>query len=109
MAKKMASAATTHKEPKGSLAAHPQTKRDATVAIRTIVGHAEGIERMIAEERYCIDILKQIAAVQGMFTKLADTISAAHMKHCVRMATEAGHGEEKIDELMAVLKYLRSI
>jgi DNA-binding FrmR family transcriptional regulator len=101
--------AVAAKEHKGSLAAHPEAKRHAAVTIRTIVGHAEGIERMISEERYCIDILKQIAAVQGMLTKLADTISEAHMKHCVRLATVEGHGEEKIDELMAVLKYLRSM
>lgn len=94
---------------KGGLAAHPEAKRKAQRLIRTVVGHTQGIEKMIEEERYCIDILKQIAAVQGLLTKLANTVSEAHMKHCVRLAIEEGHGEEIIDELMETLKYLRSV
>ncbi len=94
---------------KGGLAAHPEAKQKAQRLIRTVVGHTQGIEKMIEEERYCIDILKQIAAVQGLLTKLANTVSEAHMKHCVRLAIEEGHGEEIIDELMETLKYLRSV
>jgi DNA-binding FrmR family transcriptional regulator len=96
-------------QQKGSLAAHLEAKREAARLMRTIVGHVQGIERMIEEERYCVDILKQIAAVRAQLTKLADVISQAHMKHCIRLAIEEGHGEEKIDELMEVLKYLRSV
>jgi DNA-binding FrmR family transcriptional regulator len=94
---------------RGSLAAHPEVKREATQLIRTIVGHAQGIERMIENERYCVDILKQISAVQALLAKLAGIISENHMKHCVRLAIDEGHGDEKVDELMEVLKYLRSI
>lgn len=97
------------KKLKGSLAAHPQTKQDAGQIMRTIVGHVQGIEKMIEDERYCIDILKQIAAVQALLAKLADIISEGHMKHCVRLAIEEGHGEEKINELMETLKYLRRL
>ncbi len=93
----------------GSLAAHPEAKRHAQRLVRTVIGHTQGIERMIEEERYCIDILKQIAAVQGLLTKLAHTVSEAHMKHCVRLAIEEGHGEEAVEELMETLKYLRSV
>lgn len=108
MAKRMA-LTVEGKELKGSLAAHPHAKREAAQIMRTVVGHAQGIERMIEEERYCIDILKQIAAVQALLAKLADIISESHMKHCVRLAIEEGHGEEKVAELMETLKYLRSI
>jgi DNA-binding FrmR family transcriptional regulator len=101
-------ASVEDKQQKGSLASHPQAKRDATRVMNIIVGHVQGIQRMIEDERYCVDILKQIAAVQALLTKLATTISEAHMKHCVRLATEEGHGEEKIDELMEVFKYLRN-
>jgi DNA-binding FrmR family transcriptional regulator len=96
-------------EEKGSLAAHPQAKREATRLIRTVVGHAQGIERMIEGERYCVDILKQVAAVQALLAKLADIVSESHMKHCVRLAIEESQGEQKIDELLEILKYLRSI
>lgn len=106
---KRTASAVAEKELKGSLAAHPTAKRDAARIMRTVVGHVQGIERMIEDERYCVDILKQIAAVQALLAKLADIISESHMKHCVRLAIDEGHGEEKIEELMETLKYLRSI
>lgn len=94
---------------KGSLAEAPETKREAHRLARIVSGHINGIEKMIAEERYCIDILKQIAAVRGMLSRLADEVSESHMKHCVREAIEEGHGDERIEELMETLKYLRSV
>jgi len=94
---------------KGSLAEAPQTKHEAHRLARTVSGHINGIETMITEERYCIDILKQIAAVRGMLSKLADEVSESHMKHCVREAIEEGRGDEKIEELLETLKYLRSV
>jgi DNA-binding FrmR family transcriptional regulator len=109
MSKRTPSISVLEEQLKGSLAAHPEAKRQAIRLMRTIVGHAQGVERMIEEERYCIDILKQISAVQALMTKLANTISEAHMKHCVRLAVEEGHGEEKVEEMMEVLKYLRSV
>jgi len=99
------------KPEKGSLAALPQAKRQIQLLIRTITGHVNGIAKMIDEERYCIDILKQITAVQALLSKLGYTLSESHMKHCVRQAVleGQGQGEEKIDELMETLKYLRNL
>ena len=96
-------------EEKGSLAAQPEAKREAVLLMRTIVGHVQGIERMIEEERYCVDILKQISAVQALLTKLAHVISEHHIKHCVSLAIAEGSAEEKIDELMETFKYLRNL
>ena len=97
------------KPKKGSLAALPQAKRQTQLLIRTIAGHVNGIAKMIEEERYCIDILKQITAVQALLSKLGYTLSENHMKHCVRQAVLEGQGEEKIAELMETLKYLRNL
>lgn len=93
--------------PHGSLGAEPQLKKRAYNQIRTVIGHAQGIEKMIQQDRYCIDILKQIAAVQASLSKVAHLISESHMKHCVVQAVEHGEGEEKIKELMETLKYLK--
>ncbi len=62
---------------------------------------------MVAEGAYCIDILKQVAAVQSALSKVAHSISSVHMKHCVRQAMLADGGEERIDELMEALRYLK--
>ena len=75
--------------------------------MRTIVGHTQGIERMIAEERYCVDILKQIAAVQGQLSYISNELIKAHMKSCVSEAIQAGEGDEVIGELTEILRYLR--
>lgn len=91
----------------GSLAENQPAKKNAVNRIRTIKGHVQGVEKMIEEDRYCIDILKQIASIESQLSKLASTISESHMKHCVREAVEEGKGDQKIEELMEVLKYLK--
>lgn len=98
--------AATH-EVQGSLGLEPTLKKQALNQIRTVVGHAQAIDRMIEEQRYCIDILKQIAAVQSSLSKVARLISESHMKHCVVQAVAHGGGDKKIQELMETLKYLK--
>ena len=93
---------------KGSLAHLPREKKEALNRIRTVIGHAKGIEKMIEEERYCIDTLKQIAAVQSSLTKLSHILTKDHMRVCVSDAIKEGSGDEKIDELMEAIKYLRN-
>ena len=92
---------------KGSLQNLPKEKDEALNRIRTVIGHTKGIEKMIEEERYCIDILKQIAAVQSSLSRLANLLTRDHMRVCVTEAIKEGEGEDKIDELVEVLKYLR--
>ncbi len=92
---------------KGSLKSLPHEKKEALNRIRTVIGHVKGIEKMIEDERYCIDILKQIAAVQSSLSKLANLLTKDHMRVCVSEAIKEGKGEAKIDELVEVLKYLR--
>lgn len=66
---------------------------------------------MVDEQRDCIDVLRQIAAVCGMLTVLADEVSEIHLKGCVRTAiVEKGcDAEAKIEELMETVKYLRRL
>lgn len=92
---------------KGSLEQLSNEKKEALNRIRTVIGHSRGIEKMIEEERYCIDILKQIAAVQSSLSKPANLLTKDHMRVCVAEAVKEGEGEDKIEELVEVLKYLR--
>ena len=62
---------------------------------------------MADEEAYCVDILKQIAAVQSSLSKAAQALTTAHMKGCVRDAVLADGGEARIDEMMETLRYLK--
>ena len=74
--------------------------------MRRIEGQARGIERMIADDRYCIDILTQIAAVSTALEAVAGLILDDHVNHCVRHALSSGDDEvaaEKTRELLAAV------
>jgi len=68
--------------------------RDALVnRLHRIEGQVRGIERMVSEERYCIDILTQIAAATTALESLALEILDDHVRHCVSSALAAGDSE----------------
>ncbi len=76
--------------------------------LRRIRGQVEGIERMVSEERYCIDVLTQISAAQAALDKVALGLLDDHTRNCV---IEAGKGEreELTEEMMAAVgRLLRS-
>jgi DNA-binding FrmR family transcriptional regulator len=67
-----------------------------------IEGQVRGVSRMVEEERYCIDVLTQIGAIEAALDRVALGLIDEHTRHCV---TEAGGEDraEKVDELMAAL------
>lgn len=96
----------SHEPHTGSLASLPERKREALTRIRTAIGHARAVERMVEEDRYCIDVLKQIAAVQAQLGKVAHLVTRSHMELCLHHAVEEGEGQAHIDELAEALRYL---
>lgn len=84
-------------------------KDDAEVlnCLKTARGQIDGIIKMISEERYCIDISKQIFAVQSLLKKANMKILKDHMHSCVASAVSDGSGSEKIEEIIYILeKYI---
>jgi DNA-binding FrmR family transcriptional regulator len=82
-----------------------ETKRAARVRLRRIAGQVEGIQRMVAQDRYCVDVLLQIAAVQAALGRVGKLVLGTHVETCVSDALSSGDEEErrkKIDELMEV-------
>lgn len=76
--------------------------------LKTSKGQIEGIIRMMEEERYCVDISKQILSVQALLKKANLKIIDQHIKHCVKQAFQEGRGDEKVDEIMELLdKYAK--
>ncbi|HID96184.1 MAG TPA: transcriptional regulator [Candidatus Latescibacteria bacterium] len=83
-------------------------KEDSLVRLRRIAGQVGGIQRMVEEEKYCIDILTQIAAVRAALDKVGLIILRGHLETCVTRAIKENKGEELIDELDSLLsKFLR--
>jgi CsoR family transcriptional regulator, copper-sensing transcriptional repressor len=76
--------------------------------LKTSKGQLEGILKMIEDDRYCVDISKQILAVQAQLKKANLKIIDQHIKHCVKQAFTEGHGDEKVDEIIELLgKYAK--
>jgi DNA-binding FrmR family transcriptional regulator len=67
-----------------------------------IEGQVRGVARMVEEERYCIDVLTQIGAIEAALDKVALALIDDHVRHCV-VEAEGGEQAEKVDELMAAL------
>jgi DNA-binding FrmR family transcriptional regulator len=83
-----------------------KTRADANARLRRIAGQVAGIERMLAEDRYCIDILLQVAAVQGALGEVGRVVLANHVRTCLADALRSGYAKErnaKVDELMEAL------
>ena len=80
--------------------------------LHRIVGNVRGIERMVEDDRYCIDILTQVAAVNTALESLALKLLDDHVRHCVTDALSSGDPKEaaaKSKELMeAVQRFART-
>ena len=78
------------------------TKDQLKSRLRRVEGQVRGIERMVDEDRYCIDVLTQIGAVQAALDKVALGLLDDHARHCV-IGAEAPKQAERTDELMSAV------
>lgn len=72
--------------------------------LKRIEGQVRGIQKMIEEERYCVDVLVQITAVNNALKKVGMNVLERHTNHCVSGAIKSGDGAAAIDELMKVIE-----
>ncbi|HEX6593404.1 MAG TPA: metal-sensing transcriptional repressor [Bacillota bacterium] len=72
--------------------------------LRRVEGQVRGIQKMIEDDRYCVDILIQISAIQQALQKVGFSLLERHTKHCVSTAIKSGDGEKAINELLEVVK-----
>lgn len=82
------------------------TKASVRKRLNRVEGQVRGLSRMVDEDRYCIDIVTQIAAVRAALRRIEETVLADHVGHCVEQAIASGDPaaqREKVAELMAVL------
>jgi CsoR family transcriptional regulator, copper-sensing transcriptional repressor len=79
------------------------TKDQLLTRLKRIEGQVRGIEGMVDEERYCIDVLTQIGAVQAALDKVSLGLLDGHAKHCVIGGAGDGNQDEMTEELMAAV------
>lgn len=83
----------------------PETRSQATRRLRKIAGQVAALERMVDDDRYCVDVLHQIAAVRGALDKLGKLLLEGHVETCVADAMRSGRvadRDQKIAELLEV-------
>lgn len=84
-----------------------KTKTDVLARLKRIEGQVVGIQRMIQEERYCVDVSHQLSAVQAALGQVTKRVLTSHVDTCVTAAMKSGTKEDrarKIDELMNVFE-----
>ena len=83
-------------------------KDDYLKRLRRIEGQARGLQRMVEDEKYCIDILTQVSAMTSALQSVALGLLEEHMSHCVVAAAQAGgpEAEEKVREASAAIARL---
>jgi DNA-binding FrmR family transcriptional regulator len=82
-------------------------KASARKRLSRIEGQVRGLSRMVEDDRYCIDIVTQIAAARAALRRLQEEILRDHVRHCVEHAIASGDKAEqrrKIEELMEVVE-----
>ena len=84
-----------------------ETKNSCSKRLNRIEGQVRGVARMVAEDRYCIDVLTQLSAIRAALRRVEDEVLKDHVAHCVEHAIASGDKtdqRQKIAELMDVIQ-----
>ena len=83
--------------------AQPPLHTDSLKRLRKIEGQIKGVQRMLEERRYCIDVLQQVTAARRALDEVAMQIMRGHINSCVSEAIRKEDGTEKVEELMRAI------
>ncbi|HLS35971.1 MAG TPA: metal-sensing transcriptional repressor [Bacillota bacterium] len=72
--------------------------------LKRIEGQVRGLQKMIEDDRYCVDVLIQISAINAALKSVGFTLMEEHTKHCVSNAVKSGNGDAAFEELIDVFK-----
>ena len=87
----------------------PQHQRTVMNRLKTARGHLDAVIRMVDEETYCPEVMKQLSAVQGSLERASRLVLRNHLETCVAAAMQAGRTGQIVDELMEALRYDRIV
>ncbi len=83
---------------------YTKDKRALVTRLRRIEGQARGIQRLVDEEAYCLDILQQVEALTAAADQVALLLLEDHIDGCLTHAVESGQGQPYVDEVMSVVR-----
>lgn len=79
-------------------------KKQLLTRLRRVEGQVRGVQKMVEEDRYCIDIMMQINAIHAAMKQVSLSLLEDHANHCVIEAIDSGDGKEAVKELLDVIK-----
>ncbi|MBN1804796.1 MAG: metal-sensitive transcriptional regulator [Sedimentisphaerales bacterium] len=85
---------------------HP-SHEDNLIALRRIEGQVRGVQKMVEDRKYCIDILNQIYAVKGALARVEEKIMEKHFQNCVTQAIKGNSEKEKKQKMDEIFKLIR--
>jgi DNA-binding FrmR family transcriptional regulator len=85
------------------MAGYTMNKKDLQDRLRRIEGQVRGLQRMVEEDQYCIDVLTQVNSVTAALRAVGMGLLDEHVRHCVKESIQTGTGDEKVEELLAAV------
>jgi DNA-binding FrmR family transcriptional regulator len=85
------------------MAGYSMNKKDLQDRLRRIEGQIRGIQRMVDEDKYCIDILTQLNSATAALKAVGMGLLDEHVRHCVKDSIDQGNSDEKVEELLAAV------
>ena len=83
---------------------YTRDKRDLVTRLRRIEGQARGIQRLVEDEAYCLDVLQQVEALTAAADQVGLLLLEDHIDGCLAHAIESGQGRPYVDEVMTVVR-----
>ncbi|HLZ47249.1 MAG TPA: metal-sensitive transcriptional regulator, partial [Candidatus Limnocylindria bacterium] len=85
----------------------PDTRKEVLSRLRSIAGHVRAVERMVDEDRYCVDVLRQTMAIEKALERVDAMILGSHLETCVADAFRQGRAEKTVQELAEIFSTAR--
>ena len=87
------------------MSSYTQDKQQILLRLKRMEGQLKGIQKMVEQDKYCVDVLNQLSSIIAATQKVATIIMTDHIKGCVREALTSGEkSEERVDELVGVVE-----
>jgi DNA-binding FrmR family transcriptional regulator len=83
----------------------PDAKQDALNRMKTVRGHLDAIIRMVEQDEYCVDVMKQVSAVQASLERVNRLVLKNHLQTCFSEAVAEGRAEAAVSELVDAVKF----
>lgn len=82
-------------------------RREVLSRLRSIAGHLRGVEKMVDDDKYCVDVLRQTMAIEKAMQRVDELILEGHLETCVADSFREGRSQKTVGELLDIFKTAR--